>query len=83
MSVNGRHFVHEARELLDVHVGEQVRARREQLPELHVRRAELLECIAELAGAFDGRRALADHTDFAQHAEELPATRHARRESRA
>jgi hypothetical protein len=44
----GRHLVHELAELLDVDIREEVRSRREQLPELQVGGAELLERVAEL-----------------------------------
>ena len=38
-----RHLVDELRELLDVHVRQQIRTRGEKLPELDIRRTELFE----------------------------------------
>jgi hypothetical protein len=57
-----RHLVDQPRELLDVHVGEEIRARGEQLAELQVGRPELLEREPELTGPArawpDARRVL-------------------------
>jgi hypothetical protein len=46
-----RPLVDELRELLDVHVRQQVRARRKELAELLIRGPELLERAAELLGS--------------------------------
>jgi hypothetical protein len=74
---NRRDFVHEAAELLDVDVREQVRARGEQLAELDVRRAELFERAPELAGAFACRGSGTDDGDLAQHSEQPASARDA------
>ena len=60
-----RHLVHELPQLLDVDIREQVRPRGEQLAELQVGRAELLERLPELDGAFPRGRPLADHAELA------------------
>ena len=72
-----RHLVDELAELLHVDVRKQVRTGREQLPELEVRRPELLEGEPELDGAFARRRPLPDDSDLAQGPQEAPATRDA------
>src|SRR5215211_1853996 len=72
---NRRHLVDEPRELLDVHVGHQVGARGEELPELDVRRPELLERESKLARTFGGRRPLSGEADLPQHAQQPLAPR--------
>jgi hypothetical protein len=62
-----RDLVDEPRELLDVDVRHQVRPRREQLPELHVGRAELFEGQPELTGRLSGRGTLAREANLAQN----------------
>src|SRR6185295_1828159 len=57
-------------ELVDVHVRKQIGARGEKLPELDVRRAELLERLAELAGALARRGAATPDAELAQHAQQ-------------
>src|SRR5207244_3541763 len=69
-----RHVVDEPRELLYVHVGEEIRARGEQLAELQVGRPELLEREPELTGPLARGRTLAAYFDLAQHAEQPPAS---------
>jgi hypothetical protein len=73
-----RHFVHELAELLDVHVRQQVRARREKLPELDVGRSELLEREPELARALRSGRTVADDADLREHAPDAAPARDAR-----
>lgn len=70
-----RHLIDEAAELLDVDVREQVGPRGEELPELDVRRAELLQRKPKLARALTRGRPVADDTDLAEHAQEPAATR--------
>ena len=74
---NRRHLVDELPQLVDVDVWQQVAARRQQLPQLHVRRPEILERLAEPDGAFARRGPVADDADFAQDTQEVraPATR--------
>jgi hypothetical protein len=69
-----RHLVDEAPELLDVDVGQEVRPRREELPQLDVRRAQALEGEPEVARALARRRPLADDADLAQHAKQAAPT---------
>ena len=52
-----RHVVDELAQLVDVDVGQEVRTRGEQLAELHVRGAELLEAEPERLGALAASRA--------------------------
>ena len=68
-----RNLVGELGELVDVDVGKQVGARRQQLPELHEGGAELLECRAELARALTRRGTVADEADLAEHAQQALA----------
>ena len=56
---HGRHLVDEPAQLLDVDVGQQVGPRREQLAELDVRRAELLEASRNVARALTRRLSIA------------------------
>jgi hypothetical protein len=63
-----RNVVDEPAQLLDVRVGQQVRPRGEDLTELDERRAELLERLAELAGALRRRVARIARADLAQDA---------------
>ena len=72
-----RHLVHELRELLDVDVRQQVRARREQLAELEEGRAELLQRLAELDRALARRGPAAGDAELAQHTHELAPPRDA------
>jgi hypothetical protein len=65
---HGRHLVDELRELLDVHVRQEIRARREQLAELDVRRAELLQRAPELDRALACRGTFADDADLREDA---------------
>ena len=65
-----RHLVDELAELVDVDVGQEVGAGREELPELHVCRAELLKRASELARPFARGRPLPDDPDLAQNAEQ-------------
>src|SRR5690349_6840709 len=51
---NGADIVLKLFELVDVGLGDEIRARRENLPELHVRGPELDEALAERDRAFDG-----------------------------
>jgi hypothetical protein len=62
-----RHLVDELRQLLDVDVGQEIGAGREELPELDVRRPQLLECLAKPPGALARRLAVADGADLGQH----------------
>ena len=62
---NRRQLVDEPAELLDVDIGQQVGPRGEELPELDVGGAELLERVAELACSLAGRRPVADDADLA------------------
>ena len=62
---NRRHLVDEPAELLDVDIRKQVGTGREQLPELDVRRPELLERASELARALARCGARAYDTDLA------------------
>ena len=71
-----RHLVHELAELVDVDVGQEVGARREELPELHVRGAELLQRAPELARSFPRGGPLPDDPDFAQDAEQAAPPRY-------
>ena len=73
----GRHLVHQLRELVDVDVREQVRARGEQLAELEEGRAELLEGLAELDRALTRGGPAAGDAQLAQHAHELAPARDA------
>jgi len=74
----GRHVVDEMRELVDVDIGQEIRARREELPELDEGRAQLLEALPEGARALPGRRPIAYNADLTQHAEQPAAPRDAR-----
>ena len=74
---NRRHLVDEPLELLDVDVRKQVGARREQLPELDVRRPELFERLAKRTRALGRRGTRADDADLPQRSKEAPAPRHA------
>jgi hypothetical protein len=64
-------------ELVDVDVREQIRPRREQLAELHVGGAQLLQRLAELLRPLPGRRPFAHDADLAQDAGQLAAPRDA------
>jgi hypothetical protein len=72
---HGRHVVDEPTQLLHVRIGQQVGPGGEELPELDVRRAEILERKAELTCALLRCRTLADDADLAQCPEELAAPR--------
>ena len=61
---HGRDGVHKVAELVDVDVGEQVRPRREKLPELDERRADLLEAAAKCLRALPRRVAPTGHADL-------------------
>ena len=74
---NRRHLVDEPLELLDVNVRKQVGSRREQLPELDVRRPELFERLAKRTRALGRRGARPDDADLPQRSKEAPAPRHA------
>ena len=76
-------LVDELAELLDVDVRKQVGARGEQLPELDVRGAELLERAAKLDRALAGGRLVADDADLGEHAQEARPPRDARHLERA
>ena len=76
-------LVDELAELLDVDVGKQVGARGEQLPELDVRGAELLERAAKLDRTLAGGRLVADDADLGEHAQEARPPRDARHLERA
>ena len=78
-----RHLVDELAELLDVNVRKQVGPRREQLPELQVGGAELLERTAELDGALPSRRPVADEAHLAEDAKQAAAPCSARDLERA
>jgi hypothetical protein len=82
-NANGGTSSNEFAELLDVDVGEQVWTGREQLAELQVRGAQLLERAAELDRAFARRGPLGDHADLSENAQEPPAARGARNLERA
>jgi hypothetical protein len=62
-----RHLVDEVAELLDVHVGQQVRPRRQELAQLDKGRAELLECLAKALRRLTRRFAMADDADLRKH----------------
>jgi len=70
-----RHVVDELAQLVDVDVGQEIGARGEQLPELHVGGAELLEPEPERVRALARRRLVADHANLAEHAQQPAATR--------
>jgi hypothetical protein len=70
-----RHVVDESRQLLDVDVRHQVGPGREELPELHISGAELLERMAELARRLGRRGPLAGHADLTQNAEQPASPR--------
>ena len=78
-----RHVVDELRQLVDVDVGQQVGSGREQLAELHERRPELFEALAEANGALARRRLVADDADLAEDLQQMRAARHARQFERA
>jgi hypothetical protein len=67
---HGRSLVDELSELVDVDVRQKIRTRGQQLSELDVRRAELLERLAELARAFPRRRPAAPDPELAEHAQQ-------------
>ena len=67
---HGRDVVDELAELVDVDVGEQVGPRREQLAQLDVRRAELLERLPELDRSLARRRPVADDADLSEDAQQ-------------
>ena len=71
-----RDLVDQLGQLLDVRIRQQVRARREQLPQLDVGGAKLLERLPELPRAFAGRRVAAPHAELAQHAQQAASPRH-------
>ena len=71
-----RDLVDQLRELLGVDVGKEVGPRREELPELHVRRPELLERASKLARSLARGGPLADDADLAEDAEEPAAARY-------
>ncbi len=80
---NRRHLVDEPSELLDVHVREEVGTRREELSQLDVGRAELLQRRPELARALLGRGAVTDDADLSQDAHQASAPGHPRDVERA
>ena len=63
-------MVDEPLQLLDVDVRKEIGARREELTELDVGRAELLERMSKLAGAFASRRTVTPDTELAQHTQQ-------------
>ncbi len=65
---DGRRVVDELRELLDVLIREQVGPRREQLPELDVRRPELFERLTEVARALASGVAVPANADLREDA---------------
>src|SRR5437867_4338706 len=71
---NRRHLVDELPELLDVDVGQQVWARGEELAELDVSGAELLQRLPELLRTVARRGPVAPDPQLAQHAQEPAAT---------
>jgi hypothetical protein len=61
---DGRDGVDEVAELLDVDVGQEIRPRRQKLPELDERRSELLEAAAKRPRSLARRFGPADHADL-------------------
>ena len=78
-----RHVVDELLELLDVDVRQQVRPRRQHLPELDEGGAELLQPFAKRSRALTRRRLVADRPDLGQHAQQPAASRDAANLERA
>ena len=70
-----RDLVDELAELLDVNVRQEIRPRRQELPELDVGRPELFERPAELARAVARRGPVAPHAELAQHAQQAATAR--------
>jgi len=75
---NAGHLVDQLPQLVDVDVRKKVRARREQLAELDERRAELLECMAELDRSLPRRGPAPHDAELAQNAQEPALARDAR-----
>jgi hypothetical protein len=64
---HGRHRVDEVAELVDVHVRQQIRPRRQELPQLDVRRAELLQRLAEASCRLTRRFAVAGDANLRKY----------------
>src|SRR5205823_5857163 len=63
-----RDLVDEVRKLLDVDVGEKIRPRRQELPELDERRPELFEPLPERTGSLTRRLAVAANAHLREYA---------------